>query len=135
MGEQKRGGFWKHPVVFVGGLTLMATLASTILWALDYRVASTVVGMTTILLWLLFIIVATAAVASWWSAGLMERGANIALNAQVSDDKRDVQLLKTTGDMMRTWQQAQSDLPALPMPGQKDGWLCDFEEGDYEEVN
>ena len=115
MNEQKRGGFWKHPIVFVGILTLTATLVAIILWGLGHRVAGTVVGMTTILLWLLLIIVTTAAGVSWWSASLMERGANIALNAQISDDRRDVQLLKTTSDMMKTWQQAQS--VSIPQSG------------------
>ncbi len=134
MSEQK-GRFWKHPLVFMGVLTVVATLASVVLWTFDYRIVSIVMGMTTILLWLILIIMTTAVGVSWWSANLMERGANIALNAQISDDKRDVQLLKTTGDMMKMWQQTQSDLPALPMPESSDSWRCEFEEGDYTEVN
>lgn len=135
MSEQKRDGFWKHPIVFLGLLTLVATLAAIILWGLGHRVTGAVVGMTTILLWLLIIIITTAAGVSWWSAFLMERGANIALNAQISDDKRDIQLLRTSGDMAKVWRQVQSDLPALPIQGQQQGWLPEFSEGDYEEVN
>jgi hypothetical protein len=73
---------------------------------------------------LLVIIVATFVFASWWSARLMERGAHIALQSQISDDRRDVIQIKALTDLTQAalkigQQQAtqrQADYPALMPP-------------------
>jgi len=99
-------------------------------------VAAAVIGTATFFLWLSLLVVTTAVVVSWWSATLMERGANIALTATVSDDRRDVAMINAITRMTGWWREDKPELPMLPMPSQTD-WLEDLasiEEGDFEEA-
>lgn len=69
------------------------------------------------------LLVAGVAIGSGWSARLMERGANIALQAQVSDDRRDTALIRAITDSGKNWirvrdqatEEARSQYPALPV--------------------
>jgi hypothetical protein len=68
---------------------------------------------------LVVVIFAAFGVGSWWSGKLMERGARIALQAQTSDDRRDmVQMRAMSGlakEMLRLRGEAQkkTGFPAL----------------------
>jgi len=125
MDDTKKVPAW----MIVAIIMILVTVAISIaLWFLGQQVAAVLVAV-------LLACMITAIVVSWCVARLLREGAHIALLAQKSDDERDVQLLKTVTDMSKVWRQVQSELPALPMPGQKDGWLCEFSEGEYEEVN
>jgi len=121
-------GAWL-PLVLLG-LTVVATLLTIGLALFGYLVAAAIIGTATFFLWLSLLVVTTAVVTSWWSATLMERGANIALTATVSDDRRDVAMINSLTKMLGWWKDSQPDqLPTLPMPSQTD-WLPQLSEYD-----
>lgn len=124
-----------QPVFILLGLTAVATLLTIGLALFGYKTAAAIIGTATFFLWLSLLVVTTAVVVSWWSATLMERGANIALTATVSDDRRDVAMINAITKMTGWWKENQPEqLPALPLPSQTD-WLDEIEEGEFEEVN
>lgn len=124
----------KYLVITLGTVTLIATLAAVILWELGYQVIGAVVGVTTFFLWLALLVTATATVVSWWSASLMQRGAELALRSQESDDRRDTVLIKSIADLTRTLlRHSQPELPALPLPSQQTDWLPALSEYDVVE--
>jgi hypothetical protein len=135
--ERKVSGMGR-PVFILVGLTAVATLLTIGLALFGHKVAAAIIGTATFFLWLSLLVVTTAVVVSWWSATLMERGANIALTATVSDDRRDVAMINALTKLTGWWKESQPEqLPVLPMPSQTD-WLdalADIEEGDFEEVN
>lgn len=109
---------------------ILITAVSAALWLSGQEVAAVLVGV-------ILVCVVTAVAVSWWSAMLLEKGAHIALLAQASDDKRDIQLLKTVTDMGRMWREVQQDIPKLPLL-ESEGFLPrleEFSEGEFKEVN
>lgn len=136
-GKEGKLASTSHPVLVLLGLTAVATLLTIGLALFGHKVAAAIIGTATFFLWLSLLVVTTAVVVSWWSASLMERGANIALIATVSDDKRDIAMINAVSKMTGWWRENQPEpLPALPLPSQTD-WLEDLdaiEEGDFEEV-
>jgi hypothetical protein len=135
-GKERKLASTSQPVLILLGLTAAATLLTVGLALFGHPTAAAIVGTATFFLWLCLLVVTTAVVVSWWSASLMERGANIALTATVSDDRRDVAMINAITKMTGWWRESQPELPALPMPSQTD-WLEDLatiEEGDFEEV-
>ena len=113
--------------------TLIATVATMGLWVLGKPVAAAVVGAATFFSWLALIIITTAAVVSWWSANLMQRGAELTLRSQVSDDLRDAILFKAIADLTRSLlQQSQPGFTALPLLEQGQEWLPALNEVKYE---
>jgi len=137
-GKERKLASTSQPVFVLLGLTVVATLLTIGLALFDHPVAAAIIGTATFFLWLSLLVATTAVVVSWWSAALMERGANIALTATVSDDRRDVAMINAITKMTGWWRENQPEqLPALPMPSQTD-WLddlADIEEGDFTEVN
>jgi hypothetical protein len=126
-----------QPVFVLLGLTAVATLLTIGLALFGHTTAAAIIGTATFFLWLSLLVVTTAVVVSWWSATLMERGANIALTATVSDDRRDVAMINAITKMTGWWRENQPELSAPPMPSQTN-WLedlADIEEGDFTEVN
>lgn len=128
----------RNPIWVLLALTAVATLLSAGLAIYGYETAAAIIATATFFLWLSLIIVTTAVIVSWWSAKLMERGAEIALSAQVSDDKRDVAMIKgiTTLTQMVA-RQIPNELPALPLPDQQGDWLPklnEFTEAEFEEI-
>lgn len=69
------------------------------------------------------------ALGSWWSAKLMREGAEIALQAQISDDKRDSVLIREIGQLARKFserpQLSSGDYPLLPF-GESETVEADF---------
>lgn len=128
-----------NPIWALLVLTAVATLLSIGLALWGHETAAAIIATATFFLWLSLLVVTTAVVVSWWSARLMERGAEIALSAQVSDDKRDVAMIKgiTTLTQMVA-RQTQSELPALPLPSKPQDYLpqlTEFTEADFEEMD
>lgn len=125
MSEKKRSMNWGHPVIVLGGATLLATLATISLWLFGQQVAAAVVGTATLFGWLALFGAIIAVVVSWWSASLIERGAQIALVAQTSDDKRDVAMISAISKLASWWRESQpGSQRALPMPSQQaDEWM------------
>jgi len=81
---------------------------------------------------------AVFAVGNVWTAIVMRWGADLTIRSQESDDERDIAQIKAATDLVKVLVRltpSQSDLPALPMPDQQSSWLCDYEEGDYTEMN
>ena len=129
--ERKVSGMGR-PVFALLGVTALATLATVGLAMFGYTAAAGIVGTATFFLWLSLLVVTTAVVVSWWSATLMERGANIALTATVSDDRRDVAMINAVSKMTGWWRENQPEqLPALPMPSQTT-WLDELDVVDAE---
>jgi len=111
------------PVFCLIGLTAVATLLTIGLALFGHTTAAAIIGTATFFLWLSIVIVTTAVVVSWWSARLMERGAQIALVAQTSDDKRDVAMIGALSKLAE-WREARPDRLALPLPSQEaERWL------------
>jgi len=134
--SEKRGIHWGNPVIMLIGLTALATALTIGLALLGYETGAAIIGTATFFLWLSLIVVTTAVVVSWWSATLMERGAQIALTAQVSDDKRDIAQIRAVGDLAKIlWHQTQPERLALPLPSQQaDKWLPDVTGFDVPDV-
>lgn len=63
----------------------------------------------------------------------MERGAQIALVAQTSDDTRDVAMINAISKMSAWWKESQSQL-ALPLPIQQTDWLPEVSSFDLADV-
>lgn len=118
---EKKADVGKVVVLVLGGVTLLATVATGALWLLGQHVAAAIVGTATLFAWLALFGVVVAVVVSWWSASLMERGAKIALVAETSDDKRDVAMIGAISKLASWWKESQPDQLALPMPQQD--WL------------
>jgi len=129
-GAEKKVGGAAQPVFVLLGLTVVATLLTIGLATFGHPTAAAIVGTATFFLWLSLLVVTTAVVVSWWSANLMERGANIALTATVSDDKRDIAMIGAL-TKLTAWKESHQpeQLPALPMPSQTD-WLPALSEYD-----
>lgn len=131
-GVEKKLASTSQPVFVLIGLTLAATLLTIGLSLFGHPTAAAIVGTATFFLWLSLLVVTTAVVVSWWSASLMERGANIALTATVSDDRRDVAMINAITKMTGWWKESQPEqLPALPMPSQVN-WLDELDVVDAE---
>ena len=131
-GVEKKLASTSQPVFVLIGLTLAATLLTIGLALFGHPTAAAIVGTATFFLWLSLLVVTTAVVVSWWSASLMERGANIALTATVSDDRRDVAMINAITKMTGWWKESQPEqLPALPMPSQVN-WLDELDVVDAE---
>jgi len=112
------------PIFCLIGLTAVATLVTIGLALAGHETAAAIIGTATFFLWLSIVIVTTAVVVSWWSAKLMERGAQIALVAQTSDDKRDVAMINAVSKLSSWWKESQPDRLALPLPSQEaERWL------------
>jgi len=131
-GAERKVGDMGQPVLVLLGITAIATLLTIGLALFGHLTAAAIVGTATFFLWLSLLVVATAVVVSWWSATLMERGANIALTATVSDDRRDVAMINAVSKMTGWWRENQPEqLPALPMPSQT-AWLDELDVVDAE---
>jgi heme exporter protein D len=119
----------RNLVIGVAGLTLVATLATVILWLVGQQIAAAVIGSCTFFLWLALLVTVVAVVVSWWSASLMQRGAELALRSQESDDRRDAIQIKAVADLAKVlMRQTQSQYPALPLPSQQGEWLPELAE-------
>ena len=126
-----------NPIWVLLIFTAIATLLSIFLALRGHKTAAAIIATATFFLWLSLIVVTTAVIVSWWSAKLMERGAQIALTAQVSDDKRDVAMIGALSKLAE-WREARPDQLALPLPSEPQEYLprlTEFTEGDFEEMN
>lgn len=130
----KKTDVGKVVVLVLGGVTLLATLATIGLWLFGQHVAAAIVGTATLFGWLALFGVVIAVVVSWWSASLMERGAHIALVAQTSDDKRDVAMIGAVSKLASWWRESQPDRLALPLPSQQTDWLPEVNRFDLADV-
>jgi len=129
-GAEKKMSAGARLPLYLLGLTAVATLLTIGLTLFGHPTAAAIIGTATFFLWLSLLVVTTAVVVSWWSASLMERGANIALTATVSDDRRDVAMINAITKMTGWWKENQPEqLPALPRPSQMD-WLPQLNEYD-----
>lgn len=78
-------------------------------------------------------------IGAWWSERLMAKGANIALQAQASDDKRDIAQLTAFTGALKKMLGTQSDgpqahlvqPPMLAAPQKPDFFVIDGIEDDY----
>jgi D-arabinose 1-dehydrogenase-like Zn-dependent alcohol dehydrogenase len=83
-----------------------------------------------------FVFALTAfAVGNVWASMLMRSGAELTIRSQESDDERDIAQIKAATDLVKVLIRQSPTQPALPMPSKQDNWRCDFEDGDYTEVN
>lgn len=106
-------------ILFLGVITLVVALTTIVLWALGQHVAAAIVGTATLFSFLSLGGIVLLAIGSWWSAALMERGGQLVLAAQISDDKRDGILINQVGaltrDVLRLVQGERSAPPPLPV--------------------
>ena len=93
------------------------------------------------MLFLGIVVMGAVAAGATWTRNTMRDGANIALAAQESDDRRDIKQMDTLGKLMieggRIAQRMRpgSEPTALPLPSQALDWLPEvslLEEGDVE---
>ncbi len=75
---------------WIAAFFLFPTVIITILW---YALGGVMLAAATISLLIICVILGAYAMGAWTSASLMDRGADIALRAQESDDRRDGNLL------------------------------------------
>ena len=95
-------------ILFVGIMLLIA-----ILWqAIGGQLLAVLLGATFLVLALL----SAVALGSWWSARLMREGANIALVAQASDDKRDLGQTSALADLVRETLRIKNEQPQINIP-------------------
>lgn len=127
----------KQVLIGVGTLTLIATLATVGLWLAGYPVAAALIGAGAFFSWLALLVVGTVAVTTLWSASLMERGAQLALRSQESDDRRDIAQMRAFALLSRTMFAVLrgQQQPMLPLPSQdtEADWLPQLAE--YNEVD
>jgi len=130
-GKERKLASTSQLVFVLLGLTAVATLLTIGLALFGHKTAAAIIGTATFFLWLSLLVVTTAVVVSWWSASLMERGANIALTATVSGDRQAGTMINAMTKMTGWWRENQPELPALPMPSQVN-WLDELDVVDAE---
>lgn len=108
----------KNLISGLGTITGIATIVTVGLVAAGHPTIAAIIGAGAFFSWLALLVVSVVGVTTWWSANLMERGAELALRSQESDDRRDAALLRTLSTIARQRQQA-----ALPMLPQSGEWL------------
>lgn len=102
----------KYLIILFAGITLIIA----ILWlTIGGQLLAVLLGAT----FLVLVIFAAFALGSWWSSKLMREGANIALVAQVSDDKRDLSQTSALVGLIRETlkirnEQTQINIPQYP---------------------
>jgi hypothetical protein len=118
----------KRVVIMLGALAVLAMLATLIVHTVD-PVVGAVIGTATVFLGLGLYTVAVVTVTAWFVKTTYKDGAEIALRAQESDDRRDVAMISAVGKMSSLWKESQqAQRPALPLPSQQANWLPVFDE-------
>ena len=115
-------------VTVLGLITFMAIVIASILWFTNHLVAAIIFWSIIAAGWMILIVVSVWAAASWWTAQIMERGAEIALRAQQANDAWDTRKSASLVQVMKAGMEAgrlnsSSNRPALPLPSQESGWL------------
>lgn len=122
----------KQILIILVVVNIVAIILTVGLWTSGYEVAGAVLGMGGAAGWLVLVVFGAFAAGSWWSRVLMESGANVALRAQESDDRRDTAMIAAISKLAGWWRENQAQQPALPMPSQQGEWLPVLRE--YEDV-
>ena len=105
---------------------------STLIAIFHFLLGNTAVLISLGVLFLSGIIILSIALGSWWTKSVMESGAQIALAAQVSDDKRDGMLIQQIGNLLRKgaeigYGQNRAESPQYPQLPAPDNRIEDIE--------
>lgn len=106
--------------IAIVGLTCL-TLIIAVLW---FTIGGPALAIAAGILAIVAVVFSAFAAGSWWSARLMREGAQIALAAQVSDDKRDITQINALAGLVKETLKIRGELtgggstgaqyPALP---------------------
>ena len=86
----------------------LVSLAVTLLWV---AVGGVILTIAVGVLVLVIALLGAFGLGSWWSSRLLEQGARIALEAQLSDDRRDTIQVKALTGLMRDTLKARNGSP------------------------
>lgn len=99
----------KYIIILFVGITLLIAM----LWlTIGGQLLAVLLGAT----FLVLVIFAAFALGTWWSSKLMREGANIALVAQVSDDKRDLSQTSALVGLIRETLKIRNEQVPINMP-------------------